>query len=284
MALTFRALDIETIADETSHTRGAPTLKLVAGAPRVQGEGRFTYEPLVEDVEAMPPAHGWRVVAISYVDVKFDPSHEPKYWYDKCYTECFWSTDDSAARADVLERRLLATFNAAMTGDSELGESMLHLVTWNGRTFDLPVILMRSLKHRLACGWYYKNRNMRYRYTDEGHCDLMDSLSDYGATRFMKLGDMARLVGLPGKTDMSGDKVSVLYAESRRDPSTAEALQAKTARYCLQDSIQTALLWLISRHLYGKAVPETVNSALRTFAESREICAAIDVNWDALML
>jgi hypothetical protein len=285
--MTFRVTDIETLVDESAWTRNDPTFKLIGGLPRRDygsGDNGPALEPLVEMVSAFPPPYACRVVSISYVDVCFDASHEPRYWFDKCYTECLWDVTDSSARADALERRLLAHFNGVMTGSGEVESSLVHLVTWNGRGFDLPVILMRSMRHQLACKWYYGNRNMRYRYSDEGHCDLMDSLGDYGAVRAMKLGDVARSIGLPGKTDMSGDKVSVLYEESRKDPSRADDLMAKTARYCLQDSIQTALVWLRTRHLYGKVTSETHNAALETFRASKEISSAIDLNWEGLLL
>lgn len=286
MPMTFRVTDIETLVDEEAWTRNDPTFRLVGGLLRVdyKGEAGLRFEPQAEQVEAFPPPYACRVVSISYVDVCFDASHEPKYWYDKCYTECFWDPTGSRARADALELRLLSHFNSVMTGSGDLESSLIHLVTWNGRGFDLPVILLRSLRHRLPCKWYYGNRNMRYRYIDEGHCDLMDSLGDYGAARALKLGDVARSIGLPGKTDMSGDKVSVLYELSRKEPSRAEELMAKTARYCLQDSIQTALVWLRTRHLYGKVTPETHNSSVQTFRQSEEICRAIDLNWEGLLL
>jgi len=30
------------------------------------------------------------------------------------------------------------------------------LVTWNGRGFDLPVLMLRSLRHGVSAPWYYK--------------------------------------------------------------------------------------------------------------------------------
>jgi 3'-5' exonuclease len=59
------------------------------------------------------------------------------------------------------------------------------LVTWNGRTFDLPVLVNRGLVHGVsaACFWdtgdeaKYNNYLNRFH---ERHCDLMDVLSIYG--------------------------------------------------------------------------------------------------------
>ena len=290
--MIFRSTDIETIPDETRWSPPAPTYRLargpraadlavdscLGGSPNSGAEVLRSTLAGVEEVDAFPPLHACRVVSISYVDVRFDPTSTPKYQYDKCFTECLWDATGSQARADALERRLLAAFGEAMSVDG------VHLVTWNGRTFDLPVIVMRSLLHKIACRWYYESRDVRYRYSTEGHCDLMDFMSDYGASRFIKLGDFCHLCGLPGKTDMSGDKVSVLYAESLRDPSGSAGRQERTARYCLQDSIQTALGWLRTRHHVGKVTPETHNAALATFRASTSITQAIDLDWDRLML
>jgi len=293
--MIFRSTDIETLADYDRWTQGEPAYKLVGDRQRANkmhvraevrgstGEllgmsGRVVYPASVEETDPVPPPYACRVVSVSFVDVVFDPTSEPKYRFDKCYTECLWDVTGSQARADALEHKILTAFNAAM----EVPD--VHLVTWNGRTFDLPVLMMRSLLHRLVCSWYYKNRDMRYRYSTEGHCDLMDFLSDYGAARFMKLGDMARLIGLPGKTDMSGDKVAELYAASCKDPALAEAYMAKTARYCLQDSLQTALLWLRTRHFLGKVLPETHNAALASFRESKTVTDAIELDWERLVL
>ncbi len=280
--MIFRSLDIETIADEERWTRGNPSYRMVPGpSPSYEGDGRLYYPTCVEETDPIPPPYACRVVAVSYADVVFDPGQDPKYRFDKCYTECLWDASGSRARADALEYKLLHNFGESMSAHEP---GMIHLVTWNGRTFDLPVLMMRSLLHRLACGWYYKPKDMRYRFSAEGHCDLMDFLADYGACRFMKLSDMARLIGLPGKTDMHGDQVAVLYAASCKDPSTAEVHQAKTARYCLQDSLQTALLWLRSRHLLGKVLPETHNAALDTFRKSAQVTGAIDLVWEGLYL
>src|SRR5215468_11433458 len=59
----------------------------------------------------------------------------------------------------------------------------LTIVTWNGRGFDLPVVAARCLRHGVAFPWYYQRRDARYRYSPDGHLDLMDLLADHGATK-----------------------------------------------------------------------------------------------------
>ena len=280
--MIFRVTDLETVPDHEVWTPGRPRYEIVPSVRRDRDEkGNVVEESILKGVEVdqIPPPYACRVVAVSYVDVAFEADSESKYRFDRCYGECLWSADGSRARADAAEHQLLSTFGGSMDGTLDV-----HLVTWNGRTFDLPVVAMRSLYHKIACPWYYKNRDVRYRYSEQGHLDLMDFLSDYGSSRFMKLGDVARLCGLPGKTDMSGDKVSDLHAEAARDPSRSAELQSKVSRYCLQDSLQTALVFLRTRHLLGKVTPETHNLALRTFRDSPSVTGAIDLDWDRLLL
>lgn len=289
--MIFRVLDIETIPDLScwaNHDK--PTYKLAPGRSIQEGPVRG-FSPLVEQSDPFPPPQAQRVVSISYVDIVFDAEKKPRYQYDRCYTECRWGLDE--ASLDVEEAKLLRTFAAAMAvnnGDVQV----VHLVSWNGRTFDLPVLVLRSLHHRIPCLWYYAQTNVRYRYSAEGHCDLMDYLADFGACRQMTLNDACRLVGLPGKTDMSGANVHDLYKSTLVDPRAdrylepakedPEVVKARVARYCLQDSIQTALLFIISRHHIGKITTETYNAIIDTFKTNPSITQAIDLDWDRLRL
>jgi len=119
-----------------------------------------------------------------------------------------------------------------------------HVVTWNGRSFDLPVLALRALRHGLCFDWYFHDRDYRYRYSADGHIDLCDFLSDHGAARPTSLDGAARLVGLPGKGGgVDGSQVEGLYHAGQ-----IEALR----RYCLSDVAQTAFLFLRYRLLTGQ--------------------------------
>lgn len=59
------------------------------------------------------------------------------------------------------------------------------LITWNGRSFDAAVLKQRSLIYGLtAYHWHRTDPRFGYdyRYQTNWHCDLMDALSDYGAS------------------------------------------------------------------------------------------------------
>ena len=267
--MIFRVLDIETIPDPKAFTPNETTYKIVPSRVPAQ----------VIEIEAAPqflPPHANRVVAMSYVDVSFDAGQTPKYQFSRCYTECRWARDE--AGLDAEERKLLSAFGAAMA------EPGTHLVTWNGRTFDLPVIVFRSFRHRIPCSWYYGCKDVRYRYSVEGHCDLMDFLSDYGACRSMKLDDASRLVGLPGK-DIPG--------EEHFDGSRVEGLvvrgdvqenKDRIARYCLQDVLQTALLFVRTRYHLEIVDALGYSKSVGTFAGAPAVREVLPIDWSKLLL
>jgi predicted PolB exonuclease-like 3'-5' exonuclease len=117
-----------------------------------------------------------------------------------------------------------------------------HVVTWNGRSFDLPVLALRALRFGLDFNWYYRGEGYRYRFSEEGHLDLGDVLSDHGAARMTSLDGAARLIGLPGKDGVDGSQVEGLFHAGQ-----LEALR----HYCLSDVAQTAFLFLRYRLVSG---------------------------------
>jgi len=131
--------------------------------------------------------------------------------------------------------------------------SGLVLAGWNTRGFDLPVIVARCLRYGLAVPWYYRQREVRYRYSTEGHLDVMDFLADHGATKPYSLDLAARLIGMPGKLDCTGASVTKMIAENRLNEVRA---------YCMQDVAQTVALFLRTQFLCGELDPEGYVAAM----------------------
>lgn len=128
------------------------------------------------------------------------------------------------------------------------------LVTYNGRGFDLPVIAMRCLRHGVPFPVYYRARDMRYRFSAEGHYDLMDFLSDYGASPRARLDVVAKLCGMPGKVGVDGKDVGPLVHAGRLE---------EVRNYCLCDVIQTAGVFLRVEFLRGGVGREEYLHAMR---------------------
>jgi predicted PolB exonuclease-like 3'-5' exonuclease len=95
------------------------------------------------------------------------------------------------------------------------------LVSWNGCQFDLPVLHYRALYHGIAAPGYwdtgehdpsFKYNNYLNRYHTR-HVDLMDTLAGFTQRAFVRLDEMAVMLGLPGKMGMSGNQVLTYYQQ-----------------------------------------------------------------------
>ncbi len=132
------------------------------------------------------------------------------------------------------------------------------LVTFNGRGFDMPVIANRCLRHGLVLRHYYSARDVRYRFSAEGHLDLMDFLADFGAARPSKLDIVAKLCGMPGKVGVDGKDVGPLVHAGR--------LQ-EVKDYCLCDVVQTAAVFLRVQLLRGEMERSAYLAAMRSIID-----------------
>lgn len=104
-------------------------------------------------------------------------------------------------------------------------------VTFNGRSFDCPFIMIRSAVHRMKP----KRDLMPNRYNGP-HIDLLDQLSFFGATRRRFSLDMwCRTFGIQSPKDggITGQDVRHFFAEKR---------YLEVARYCARDLKATAEL------------------------------------------
>ena len=148
------------------------------------------------------------------------------------------------------------------------------VVTWNGRGFDMPVITSRALKHGISMPWWFSDRHTRYRYSPEGHLDLMDFLADFGAARSSRLDVYAKLVGLPGKVGVDGSQVAPMVHAGKLDEVNA---------YCLCDVAQTAGLFLrvqLLRGVFDRARYIELARALLTFLDADARLAPVSGNVD----
>lgn len=128
------------------------------------------------------------------------------------------------------------------------------LVTYNGRGFDLPVIAMRCLRYGIPLVHYYQSRDVRYRFSPEGHLDLMDFIADFGATKVSKLDIIAKLCGMPGKVGVDGKDVGPLVHAGRIQ---------EVRNYCLCDVVQTAAVFYRVELLRGQLPKEQYQECMR---------------------
>lgn len=106
------------------------------------------------------------------------------------------------------------------------------IVTFNGRTFDCPFLMIRSAVQSIL-----PSRNLiPYRYDASKHCDLLDQITFYGATRKFNLDFYCKAFGIPSpKSDgITGADLGPLFQNGE---------YRRIAEYCIGDVIATAELY-----------------------------------------
>jgi hypothetical protein len=105
-------------------------------------------------------------------------------------------------------------------------------VTFNGRSFDCPFLMLRSSILNVA-----PSRNLLpYRYSSSEHCDLLEQFTFHGACRKFNLDFYCKAFGIlsPKRNGMSGLDIGRLFLEGEYQ---------RIAEYCLDDAKATAELF-----------------------------------------
>lgn len=123
------------------------------------------------------------------------------------------------------------------------------LVSFNGRTFDVPLLELAAFRFGLAIPtWFAMNAKSfeqpRNRFNLDAHIDLQELLTNFGSTRFTGgLNLASNLLGKPGKMDVQGDMVQDMFNAGR--------LQ-EINDYCRCDVLDTYFVFLRSRVVLGQ--------------------------------
>jgi predicted PolB exonuclease-like 3'-5' exonuclease len=157
------------------------------------------------------------------------------------------------------------------------------LVSFNGRTFDLPLMELAAFRYGLAVpGWFNINdkswEQNRNRYNTDTHLDLYDVLTNFGASRFSGgLNLAANVLGKPGKIEVQGHMVQDLFNEGRL---------AEINDYCRCDVLDTYFVFLRTSVLLGrisldreKEIVEQTKQWLNERAEQTQAYRTYLDNW-----
>ncbi len=108
------------------------------------------------------------------------------------------------------------------------------IVTFNGLGFDLPLLEMAAFRYGLA---------ILERSHGDWHLDLMDWLTNSGEIRLSGgLNLLAKLLGKPGKMEVTGNKVYRMWLDNKIDAIND---------YCLCDTLDTYFVFLRTRVMAG---------------------------------
>ncbi len=123
------------------------------------------------------------------------------------------------------------------------------LVSFNGRSYDIPVMELAAFRYGISIPeWFNLNEKSwgqrRNRYNHTAHFDLQDILTNFGATRYFTggLNLAANLLGKPGKMGIAGHMVQDLYNQGEI---------ARINDYCRCDVLDTYFVLLRTKVLTG---------------------------------
>ena len=155
------------------------------------------------------------------------------------------------------EKALITAFVA------RIAELAPQLVTFNGSSFDLPVLRYRAMVHGVAAPGL-SVRPYFNRYTEDA-IDLCDVLSSFSPAGKARLHELSRVMGLPEKPDgMSGGEVEKYYRDGRIKD---------IAAYCESDVVNTYRVWLRYELFRGQLTQpqfEASEACLLEFINARE--------------
>ena len=154
------------------------------------------------------------------------------------------------------ERELIAAFV------DKIAQLKPQLVTFNGSSFDLPVVRCRAMVHKLPAAGL-SARPYFHRYTDDA-VDLCDVLSSFAPGAKAGLHELCRVMGLPGKPDaINGADVDRYFREGRI---------REIADYCKTDVVNTYRVWLRHELFQGRLSSpafEASETSLQEFVKDR---------------
>jgi predicted 3'-5' exonuclease similar to PolB exonuclease domain len=143
-----------------------------------------------------------------------------------------------------------------------IGQLRPQLITFNGHSFDLPVLRYRAMLNRVAAGGL-QVRQYFHRYTEDA-LDLCDVLGSYVLGGKVKLDEVSKTLGLTGKPEgIEGSRVEEMVRAGQIE---------EVARYCESDVLNTYRVWLIYELFRGAITAKELDwseAQIREFVASR---------------
>ncbi len=243
---TLFVFDIETVPD----TDAVPSLTGFTDpdveARRAELE-RYHLE-ITDGRNAFPRQPFHKVVAISFLEADIEREGPGEVYLLRELR--------SGGQADYDEKTLLQGFF------QHFERIRPRLVSFNGRSFDLPVLKYRAMIHGIAAPALHdktnKWENYGARYAADWHCDLLEVLSDYGASARIKMNEACAALGLPGKVGVDGSQVAGMFDDGRVQ---------EIRDYCETDVLNTYLVYLRRQLHTGILVLEAYNRAVADVIE-----------------
>ncbi|WP_337864506.1 ribonuclease H-like domain-containing protein [Ignavibacterium sp.] len=136
----------------------------------------------------------------------YDNEKEKSYIYYESDVKEEWQSEDSkSSYKGLTEKEMLESF-------WRIAEKVDQFVTFNGRNFDVPFLMLRSAMLKVK-----PSVNLMGSRYNEIHIDLLEQLTFYGTTRKFNLDFYCNSFGIesPKSKDISGMEVKNLYEAGR---------------------------------------------------------------------
>ncbi len=156
---------------------------------------------------------------------------------------------ETFSRAGLSERGIVASVERRI-------EDAFEVITFNGRSFDLPVLLTRAALTGERCPTIAKLM-AQSRFRSGTPLDLLEEATAFGAAPRVKLSYLCAAFPIPVKIDVHGGEVGQLADDGNWDA---------ISRYCETDVVATWLALQLWRSAQ-RADPEAVVPATRNLAE-----------------
>lgn len=194
----------------------------------------------------------WQVVAISFLEAEIVRDFSGQEFYR--IKDIRSGGDLASSEADLVRGFF-----------SHLKKNFSRLVSFNGKSFDLPVLKYAAMKHEVEAAWLYKSgdkwNNYNQKFSLDWHCDLADAFSDFGASAKVKMNELCAAFGFPGKIGVDGSQVMQMFDEGRLK---------EIRNYCETDVINTYLLYLTYQHHNGSMSKDSFVQCKKNLAEFLE--------------
>jgi 3'-5' exonuclease len=164
-----------------------------------------------------------------------------------------WAVDALGAPhcGERSEKELIAAFVG------RIAELSPQLVTFNGNSFDLPVLRYRALVNKVTAPGL-ATRPYFNRYTEDA-VDLCDVLSAFSSQGKATLNEISRVMGLPGKpAGIDGSEVAQYHRDGRIQD---------IADYCESDVVNTYRIWLRYELFRGKLTEQEFDASEANLGE-----------------